>query len=144
MSYVPKKNRSVIVLSTMHHDNFFDQNTKKPEIIIFYNDATKGGVDALDQKCAIYRSGRRCRRWPLVIWYAIMYIATVNNIIFLAAYPGVKKNRLYFMEALGLSLIKNHLQNRLEIQNFLKELRSITSRALGTEMAHEEQPRRKA
>lgn len=75
----------------MHHDNFVDQNTKKPEIIIFYNDATKGGVDALDQKCAIYRSGRRCRRWPLVIWYAIMYIATVNNIIFLAAYPGVKK-----------------------------------------------------
>lgn len=47
------------------------------------------------------------------------------------------------MEALGLSLIKNHLQNRLEIQNFLKELRSITSRALGTEMAHEEQPRQK-
>ncbi|CAH2006847.1 unnamed protein product [Acanthoscelides obtectus] len=52
VSYVPKKNRSVILLSTMHHDKSVSDTNRKPEIIEFYN-STKGGVDSLDQKCAV-------------------------------------------------------------------------------------------
>lgn len=41
VSYVPKKNRAVILLSTMHHSNAIDvQNKKKSEINLYY---TKGG-----------------------------------------------------------------------------------------------------
>ncbi|KAG8231226.1 hypothetical protein J437_LFUL005900, partial [Ladona fulva] len=47
VSYVPVRNRAVILISTMHHDNKIDESTKnlqKPEIITTYN-KTKSGVD---------------------------------------------------------------------------------------------------
>ncbi|KAK9759014.1 hypothetical protein QE152_g180 [Popillia japonica] len=51
VSYIPKPNRQVILLSTLHHDDSIDpesgQNTK-PEII------SKGGVDVVDQRSAKY------------------------------------------------------------------------------------------
>ncbi|GBP92938.1 hypothetical protein EVAR_66483_1 [Eumeta japonica] len=47
-SYVSKKNKSVILVSYMHHDNSVDESTNKPEIILQYN-STKVSVDAVDQ-----------------------------------------------------------------------------------------------
>nr|XP_022904749.1 piggyBac transposable element-derived protein 4-like [Onthophagus taurus] len=45
VSYARKKNKCVILLSTMHHDAFINDDAKrKPEIISHYN-KTKGGVD---------------------------------------------------------------------------------------------------
>ena len=48
--YVPKKNKAVILLSTMHHGiSIVEEDTKKrPEIIKFYNE-TKIGVDLVHQ-----------------------------------------------------------------------------------------------
>ena len=47
VSYVPKKNQSVILLSTMHNNNNTDINNKnKSEISIYYN-KTKGEVLSL-------------------------------------------------------------------------------------------------
>ncbi|KAF2893895.1 hypothetical protein ILUMI_12279 [Ignelater luminosus] len=43
-SYVPKKNKSVILLSTMHSDESVNGAKNKLEIIQYYN-STKGGVD---------------------------------------------------------------------------------------------------
>lgn len=65
-SYVPKKNKVVIAVSTLHHDNNIDPTTgnkKKPDIITFYN-KTKCGVDRLDQMCSLYDVARNSRRWP--------------------------------------------------------------------------------
>ncbi|CAK1579036.1 unnamed protein product [Parnassius mnemosyne] len=39
--------------SIVHKSTIIDPQKQKPEMIIFYN-STKGGVDTLDQKCAIY------------------------------------------------------------------------------------------
>ena len=50
VSYVPKKNKSVILLSTMHDDNKVDEATGKPEMILEYN-AIKAAVDHVDQLC---------------------------------------------------------------------------------------------
>lgn len=50
VSYTPKRNKIVLLLSSVHHDKAIDQRTNKPEIIMFYN-ATKGATDAFDQKC---------------------------------------------------------------------------------------------
>ena len=37
VSYVPKKNKSVILVSSKHHEEKINENKQKPEIIIDYN-----------------------------------------------------------------------------------------------------------
>ena len=79
-SYVPKKNKAVILLSTMHNDaKTSDKADQKPEMILFYK-KTKAGVDTMDQMCARYTTQRRTCRWPLACFYNILGIS------FLAAY----------------------------------------------------------
>ena len=58
VSYVPKK---IVLLSTLHHTPEIVGETKKPEIIQFYN-GTKTGVDTLDQMIRNYTCKRRTNR----------------------------------------------------------------------------------
>ncbi|XP_067671704.1 piggyBac transposable element-derived protein 4-like [Haliotis asinina] len=62
VSYVPKKSKAVILLSTMHNspDVIVDKN-HKPEMILFY-DETKGGVESLDQLAHPYGVKRKTKR----------------------------------------------------------------------------------
>jgi len=56
VSYTPKKNKIVLLLSTMHHSSTINESIKeikKPEIITFYN-CTKGAVDTMDKKTENY------------------------------------------------------------------------------------------
>ncbi|KAF2890383.1 hypothetical protein ILUMI_15790 [Ignelater luminosus] len=78
VSFVPKKGRSVILLSSMHHDTSVNKDSQKLEIIHLYND-TKSGVDSLDAKCALYSVQRRSRRWPMAVFFAVLNIAGVNG-----------------------------------------------------------------
>lgn len=55
LSSVPKKNRSIYLISSMHNTN---QTKNKPEMISFYN-RYKCGVDLLDMKCAVFSSCRK-------------------------------------------------------------------------------------
>uniref|UniRef100_A0A9J8CE37 PiggyBac transposable element-derived protein domain-containing protein n=1 Tax=Cyprinus carpio carpio TaxID=630221 RepID=A0A9J8CE37_CYPCA len=49
VSYCPRKNKNVLLMSTLHRDDkVSDKDHKKPEIILDYNH-TKGGVDNLDK-----------------------------------------------------------------------------------------------
>ncbi|CAH2098693.1 unnamed protein product [Euphydryas editha] len=50
VSYVPKSNKAVVLVSSMHHDKCNNQEGEKPEIILFYSH-TKNGVDGLDKMC---------------------------------------------------------------------------------------------
>ncbi|XP_072380588.1 uncharacterized protein [Diabrotica undecimpunctata] len=98
------------MLSSMHHYKSVDQESRKPDIIAFYN-SSKGNVDGIDKKCALYLSVRRCQRWPLVTWYSIMDIAKEkSHLIFHAANPAVRKNRSDLIQDLGISLINKHLE----------------------------------
>ncbi|CAK1590221.1 unnamed protein product [Parnassius mnemosyne] len=48
VSYVPKPNKVVILMSTMHNDAIIDADSgdsRKPEVITYYN-RTKNGVDS--------------------------------------------------------------------------------------------------
>ncbi|KAJ4425533.1 hypothetical protein ANN_27727 [Periplaneta americana] len=46
---VPKKNKNVMLMSTLHHDNeVSNRNDKKPQMILDYN-ASKVAVDTFDQ-----------------------------------------------------------------------------------------------
>lgn len=61
-SYVPKKNRAVMLVSFMHHSvvTTVDKNTKNLKLLCNYNyNSTKGGFDEADKKCSIYSSSRR-------------------------------------------------------------------------------------
>jgi hypothetical protein len=53
VSFVPKQNKAVLLLSSKHHDNQVDNKTGKPIIILDYN-KTKGAVDTVDQMCHKY------------------------------------------------------------------------------------------
>lgn len=64
VSYTPKKNKNVLLLSTMHQGCSVSKTSGKPEIIETYNQ-TKGAVDTLDQMCSIMSSSRKTKRWPL-------------------------------------------------------------------------------
>lgn len=91
-SYVPKKNKVVLAVSTLHHDSDIDLTTgdkKKPYIITFYNE-TKCGVDRLDQMCSLYNIARNSRRWPLTIFYNLLNICGINAMNVYSA------NRNYF------------------------------------------------
>jgi len=81
-SYKAKSNRVVTAISSMHHDatiNHESGDRRKPESITFYN-TTKGGVDTHDQLAATYSVARRTRRWPMVIFYAVLNTAiTISN-----------------------------------------------------------------
>ena len=71
VSHVPKKNKAVILLSTMHHSSKIDEETKKSEINLYYN-STKGGVDTFDQMCHAFSTKRKTRRWPVAQFYNLI------------------------------------------------------------------------
>ena len=63
VSYVPKKSKAVIVLSTHHQDMMVNASVaNKPEIILSYN-SLKGGVDTADHLIENFSCRRKTRRW---------------------------------------------------------------------------------
>jgi hypothetical protein len=83
VSYVPKKNKSVVLLSSLHHDSAICSDSGKPEIIEFYN-KIKCAVDVLNQMCARYTVQRATRRWTMTMFYGIINIAAVNALVIYA------------------------------------------------------------
>jgi hypothetical protein len=61
VSYVPKQNRSVLAVSTMHNAASVAGEVHKPEIILHYN-ATKSGVDNLDHLATMFSARRNVNR----------------------------------------------------------------------------------
>lgn len=61
LSHIPKKNKSIPLISPMHSDDAVCEDSQQPEIIDFYN-AAKGGVDVVDRLRSEYNSARNTRR----------------------------------------------------------------------------------
>lgn len=69
--YRTKKNKVVVLVSTMHSDQKVDPvsgESCKQQIVSFYN-KTKVGVDSVDQMCAKYDCPRNTKRWPMVVFF---------------------------------------------------------------------------
>ncbi len=67
----------------MYYDDKFDPKSgdkKKTEIITFYN-ATKGGVDMVNQMTAMYNTSRNSRRWPMTVFYTLLSISNINSYV---------------------------------------------------------------
>ena len=67
-SYVPKKKKAVVLLSSMHVSGEVEKTqSAKPEIIKYYN-KTKGGVDITDEMLGKYIVKGQILRWPLAFF----------------------------------------------------------------------------
>ncbi|XP_025196199.1 piggyBac transposable element-derived protein 4-like [Melanaphis sacchari] len=101
LSYVPRKNKNVMLISTMHEKGLIDDSTvgKKPEVILYYN-SIKSGVDIVDEKKEEYSVARVSCRWSLTVFFSLMNIAE-----------------------LGKELTKNHMTRRLQIPTLSFTLR---------------------
>ena len=80
VSFLPKQNKAVSLLSSKHHDNLVDKKSGKLNIILDYNKA-KGAVDTVDEMCHKYTVKRGTRRWPLCIFYGMVDISSINALI---------------------------------------------------------------
>ncbi|KAE9542998.1 hypothetical protein AGLY_002909 [Aphis glycines] len=143
ISYKPKPNKIVILLSSMHHYAAIDESTtdaRKPEIITFYN-STKGAVDTVDEMCGSYDAGRNNRRWPLTIFFHLINTAGINSEILYHCdqlTSNALKRRVY-LRNLAMSLIKPQVLKRAAMQNLLKTIRHKAARISGIPFVETEQ-----
>lgn len=135
LSYVPRKNKSVILLSTLHDDDEMDPDTRKPQVILDYNE-TKGGVDTVDKMCAAYSVSRITKRWPCVVFYILMNIGGINaQILHKFTCPGkAPKERRIFLKNLALALMKEHLIIRSNANKLPQDVRAFLKVNYGREV----------
>lgn len=109
-SYVPKKGKDVVLMSTLHrYGRICGQEHQKPEIILHYN-ATRGDVDNMD-KLVTASCKRRTLRWLLVIFFDILDISAYNAFAIWMTLDlywnrGKLQKRCLCLEALGKALVR--------------------------------------
>lgn len=98
-------------------------------MITLYN-ATKGGVDLVDQMSGTYNVGRTTNRWPLALFFNLLNIAGINSFVIYNSNNNTNVKRRLFLKQLGMCLIKNIQNLRAEnkyvhtkIRNTIKRLR---------------------
>ncbi|XP_063931144.1 piggyBac transposable element-derived protein 4-like [Zophobas morio] len=132
VSYMSKKNKNVLLVSSMHHDDCIDRNTNKPDMIMDYN-ATKGGVDSVDKLCAAYDCARNTRRWPMVVFYSLLNIAGINSLIIYSMNNNIDSiKRREFSKRLSFHLIESHMRRRA-MQGIPRTMAARICEILGTE-----------
>lgn len=137
VSYCTKPKKTVILLSTMHDDHKIDEETgdrKKPEIVTFYNH-TKIGVDVLDQMCSKYDVSRNTKRWPMVLFFDLLNIATINaSRIYNDNRAGQQVlPRSDFISQVAWELIVPKIRERIEIPGLPAEIKRRGKKLLGIE-----------
>ncbi|XP_046997913.1 uncharacterized protein LOC124613265 [Schistocerca americana] len=68
VSFATKKQKVVLVLSTLHGQNKLDDETVKSIQVMDYN-GRKGGVDTVDFVCSRISTFRRTKRWPMTVFF---------------------------------------------------------------------------
>ena len=80
LSFVPKQNRNVLMMFSSHSIILITDYNKKPTVIMDYN-KHKSGVDTLDKNCEECNCLRKTNRWPMVINYNLVNVASNNAYI---------------------------------------------------------------
>ncbi|XP_016092566.1 piggyBac transposable element-derived protein 4-like [Sinocyclocheilus grahami] len=146
VSYCPRKNTNVLLMSTFHRDDkVSDKDHKKPEIILDYNH-TNGGVDNLDKLVATYTCQRKTTRWPMVIFFNMLDVSAYNAFVLWMEInhswnKGKKYRRRLFLEELGKALVAPLMKRRENIprtpasQNMVMEAQASSSPVKATHLA---------
>uniref|UniRef100_A0A1B6LVC4 PiggyBac transposable element-derived protein domain-containing protein n=1 Tax=Graphocephala atropunctata TaxID=36148 RepID=A0A1B6LVC4_9HEMI len=128
VSYKAKKNKNIMLLSSMHDDAAVDmdeesRNFGKPEIVLFYN-SSKGGVDTVDQYKETYSTKRVSNRWSMRLFYSILDIGGVNSFVVLKKNLGMPQmKRRMFLKELAVGLSKEYCESRLLVRNIPKQIK---------------------
>ena len=117
VSYVPKKNKAVVLVSTLHNNAEIDETSKekkKPSIITFYNQ-DKAGVDVVDQLCANYNCRLRTNEQPMIVFLNLINLSGINAFILHSEDNNFAKKslRYKFLQNLAFGLIKPLIQKRM-------------------------------
>ena len=108
LSYVPKRNKSVLKMSSSHSFISITYCHKKPRVIMDYN-KHKGGADTLDENCKEFSCLRKTNQWPMVINYNLINVAT-NNAFLVMRGNGKSAKKLDFLKKIELSFCKTICQ----------------------------------
>lgn len=142
VSYIPRRGKNVILVSSMHHHDDIDLNSgekSKPVIITEYNE-TKGGVDVVDKLSASYDCARNTRRWPMVIFFNMLNVAGINaQVIFSANNPDTDIVRRHFLRTMAKDLIIPHMQRRALLTNLPRTLKLRLQEMVGVQERVEQQ-----
>ena len=123
VSYITHKNKNVILMSNFHHDSAIGQVPKdKPQVILDYN-KYKCGVDILDMMLKGYRPFRTIRRWPCVVFFDLIAMATqASYVLYCIKFPDDKickmKKRRDYLYLLGKQLVVPEVKRRIGSQSY--------------------------
>lgn len=116
-SYVPKKNKAVVMLSTCHDTTETAGPKRKPLLILDYN-KHKGGVDNMDKCLTEYSTKRRTNRWPLAFFYNMLDVAAyAAYVIYMENNPHLKPStnrRRIFLQQLSDQLCRPQIDIRAD------------------------------
>ena len=127
----------MLLLSTLHQTKE-TAKSEKPEIIEFDNQ-TKAGVDALDQKVRHYSTYRKTKCWPQAVFYNILDIVAYNAFVLFKLQPPAQRfnfeqrARYKFLSMLGEALIKPNIIARSQLTVSLHATTSQAIQAFGVE-----------
>ena len=120
VSYIPKKNKNVILLSSSHSGNSISpEDRNKPTMILDYNRG-KAGVDQLDQNIDEFTCRRKTVRWPLIVFYNILDVGCYNAYLLLKA-ENPNLQRKSFIKELAFQLSEKHAKLRHTENNHLPQ-----------------------
>ncbi|KAJ8001203.1 hypothetical protein DPEC_G00191130 [Dallia pectoralis] len=120
VSYLARRNRNVLLLSTLHADaRLSDRADRKPALILDYN-RNKGGVDNLDKVIGTYSCRRMTARWPLAVFHNILDVSSYNAFVIWREVhpdwmPGKRNKRRVFLELLGKALVRPLIERRVTL-----------------------------
>ena len=103
LSYVPKRNENVFMMSSSHFSISIADYHKKPTVITDYNQHKE--VETLDKKCQEFSCLRKRNRWPMVINYNLINIATKNAFIVMRG-SGKCDKKTDFLKQLSFQLFQ--------------------------------------
>lgn len=118
-------------MSSLHNSGDIDEDSglrKSPEITTFYN-LTKGAVDVVDELKGAYSVSQETRRWPIVIFYALLNMGGINSQIIYRENTGNKLTRRSYLNQLGKDLIIPFFKVRVAEPSLSLELRSLIKRS---------------
>lgn len=118
VSYIPKRNKNVLLLSSSHSGEETVQNNK-PALILDYNQG-KGGVDQLDQNVDEFTCRRKTVRWPLIVFYNILDVAAFNGFLLMKK-DHPRTNRKDFLRNLAYQLVQKHAKARHSLNKHLSQ-----------------------
>ena len=109
LSYVPKRNKNVLMVSSSHSSISITDCHKKPTVITDYNQHK--GVDTLGENCEEFSCSRKTNRWPMVINYDLINVAT-NNAFIVMRGNGKCDRKTDFLKQLSFQLAQPYVINQ--------------------------------